>query len=113
MEMIKGFAGESTFLKKESFEMLFKKRFPLDKMPLNMNPKEDNAGIFWVYFKNGRLGHTGGDLGVTTFMVFYPDTKTGFILLSNNEVDNLEDSEPIQKQLQAILSAMKEFETNN
>jgi CubicO group peptidase (beta-lactamase class C family) len=112
-EMIKGFSGESTFLKKESYDMLFKKQFPLDKMPLNMNPKEDNAGIFWVYFKNGRLGHTGGDLGVTTFMVFYPDTKTGFILLSNNEIENLDDSVPIQKQLQSILSAMKEFETSN
>ena len=113
MEMIKGFAGESTFLKKESFDMLFKKQFDVAKLPANMNEKEDNSGIFWVYFKNGRLGHTGGDLGVTTFMAFYPDTKTGFILLSNNEVDNLEDSVPIQKQLQTILSAMKEFESNN
>ncbi len=113
MEMIKGFAGESTFLKKESFDMLFKKQFNIEKMPLNMNPKEDNMGIFWVYFKNGRLGHTGGDLGVTTFMAFYPETKTGFIFLSNSEVENLDDSVPIQKQLQSILSAMKEFESKN
>jgi CubicO group peptidase (beta-lactamase class C family) len=112
MEMIKGFSGESTFLTKSSFDELFKKQFAADKMPANMSPKEVNSGIFWVYFKNGRLGHTGGDLGVTTFMVFYPDKKTGFIFLTNSEVENLEDSVPIQKQMQAILSAMKEFEMN-
>jgi CubicO group peptidase (beta-lactamase class C family) len=112
MEMIKGYSGESTFLSKASFAELFKKQFEVGKMPLTMSPKEVNSGIFWVYFKNGRLGHTGGDFGVTTFMVFNPDKKTGFIFLTNSEVENLEDSVPIQKQMQGILSAMKEFEIN-
>jgi CubicO group peptidase (beta-lactamase class C family) len=113
MEMIKGYSGESTFLSKASFSELFKKQFEDGKMPLNTNPKEPNSGIFWIHFKNGRLGHTGGDFGVTTYMVFNPETKTGFIFLSNSEVENLEDSVPIQTQMKGIFGAIKEFEAKN
>ena len=113
VEMIKGFSGESTFLKKESFDMLFKKQFEVGKIPTNLNEKEDNAGVFWVYFKNGRIGHTGGDLGVTTLMAFYPDTKTGFIFLSNSELENLDNEDPLEAQLQKILDYVKEFEKAN
>lgn len=113
LEMLKGYSGTSSFLKKESFDLMFKKAFPSDKLPANMEPKEVNAGVFWVYFKNGRLGHTGGDLGVTTFMVFYPETKTGFIFLSNTEVENSDQNKTIATQLNEMLSAIKEFEGNN
>jgi CubicO group peptidase (beta-lactamase class C family) len=113
IEMIKGYSGESTFLTKASFSELFKKQFDIAKMPLTTNPKEPNSGIFWAHFKNGRLGHTGGDFGVTTYMVFNPETKTGFIFLANSEVENLEDSIPIQTQMQKIFGAIKEFEANN
>jgi CubicO group peptidase (beta-lactamase class C family) len=113
MEMIKGYAGESTFLTKESFTLLFQKQFASDKMPTNMNVKEDNSGVFWVYFKNGRLGHTGGDFGVTTIMAFYPATKTGFIFMTNSEMENLEDNVPIRTQQQNIVNAIKEFEGKN
>jgi CubicO group peptidase (beta-lactamase class C family) len=113
MEMIKGYSGESTFLTKASFAELFKKQFAADKLPLNMDKKEENVGIFWSYFKNGRLGHTGGNLGVTTIMAFYPDKKTGFIFLANSEMDNLEDNVPIRTQQQSIINAIKEFEASN
>jgi CubicO group peptidase (beta-lactamase class C family) len=113
MEMIKGYAGESTFLKKESFELLFKKQFEAGKIPANLNEKEENAGAFWVYFKNGRLGHTGGDFGVTTIMAFFPETKTGFIFLSNTETEYIDDNEPVRTQMNAIFSAIKSFESNN
>jgi CubicO group peptidase (beta-lactamase class C family) len=113
IEMIRGYSGESTFLKKESFEMLFKKQFEVGKMPTNLNEKEENAGVFWVYFKNGRLGHTGGDFGVTTIMAFYPETKTGFIFLSNSETANLDDNVPIVTQMKTVFDNIKAFETNN
>jgi CubicO group peptidase (beta-lactamase class C family) len=113
VEMMKGFSGESTFLTKASFAELFKKQYAADALPLNMDKKEVNSGIFWVYFKNGRLGHTGGDLGVTTIMAFYPEKKTGFIFLSNSETDNLEDNVPIRTEQKSILEAIKEFETKN
>jgi CubicO group peptidase (beta-lactamase class C family) len=113
MEKIKGFSGESTFLKKESFDMLFKKQFEVGKTPTNLNEKEENAGIFWVYFKNGRLGHTGGDFGLSTIMAFYPDTKTGFIFLTNTESEYIDDNAAIRTQMNTIFENIKSFESNN
>ncbi|AYQ33280.1 serine hydrolase [Runella sp. SP2] len=113
VEMMKGLSGESTFLKKESFDVLFKKQFEVGKMPAQFDGKEDNSGIFWFYFKNGRLGHTGGDFGVTTIMAFYPDTKTGFIFLTNTETELIDNADPIKKQLNVITSNIKEFESHN
>ncbi|MDZ7877058.1 MAG: serine hydrolase [Saprospiraceae bacterium] len=115
IEMIKGFSGESTFLKKSSFDLMFQKSYLEGKKPTNMDEKEDNYGVFWVYFKNGRIGHTGGDLGVTTLMAFYPESKTRFIFLSNSEVEQLEGANQVKTvgDFQDVISAIKEFETNN
>ncbi len=112
IEMIKGFSGTSTFLKKESFELLFKKQFEIGKIPANLNEKEENAGAFWVYFKNGRLGHTGGDFGVSTIMAFYPTTKTGFIFMTNTETDNLDDNVAIRTQMNTIFNNVKSLESH-
>jgi CubicO group peptidase (beta-lactamase class C family) len=112
-EMMKGFAGESTFLKKESYDMMFKKQFDTAKLPTGMSDKEDNSGIFWVYFKNGRLGHTGGDLGVTTVMGFFPDKQIGYLFMCNNEYENLPDNTEFNKSFQGVINTIKEFETNN
>ncbi len=112
VEMMKGYSGESTFLTKASFAELFKKQYVTDALPLNMDKKEVNSGIFWVYFKNGRLGHTGGDFGVTTIMAFYPEKKTGFIFMTNSETDNLEDNVPIRTEQKSIIDAIKAFEEN-
>jgi hypothetical protein len=48
-----------------------------------------HQGLIWYgssvpgYF---RMGHTGGDYGVTTQMFFRPDTKVGVISLTNSSM---------------------------
>jgi CubicO group peptidase (beta-lactamase class C family) len=113
LEMMAGYYGKGTILSKESYKTLFEKQFDQTKLPTNLNPKELNSGHFWVYFKNGKLGHTGSDLGVTTFMAFDPNTKKGFIFLSNSEMADLEDNVKIIGQFQQINTALKEFQKTN
>jgi CubicO group peptidase (beta-lactamase class C family) len=113
VEMIKGFSGESTFMKKESFETMFKKQATIPPPTTDKVAKEDAVGTFWVYFKNGRIGHTGGDLGVTTLMAFYPDSKKGFIFMANSEYENLPNTDAINAQFQKIVTDIKSFEENN
>jgi CubicO group peptidase (beta-lactamase class C family) len=113
MEMIKGYSGESTFLKKESFDMMFQKQVQIPAAESGKAAKEEAVGTFWVYFQNGRIGHTGGDLGVTTIMAFYPDKKTGFIFMSNSEYENLPNTDAINAQFQKIVTDIKSFEGNN
>jgi CubicO group peptidase (beta-lactamase class C family) len=45
------------------------------------------AFYYWNHSTGTRLGHSGGDLGVTTEMWFRPGDRTGVIMLSNGEPD--------------------------
>jgi hypothetical protein len=41
---------------------------------MDVDPKEPNTGIFWMFRKNGEIGHTGSDPGVTVIFFFNPET---------------------------------------
>ena len=110
VEMMKGFSGTSTFLKADSWKLLFDKK--LSPLPTNMKDKEDNYGTFWVWFKSGRLGHTGGNPGVFTFFAFYPDKKTGFYFSGNVDLEEGDDAYTLSESQQKIITAIKEFEAN-
>ena len=46
-----------------------------------------------AYFKSGSIGHTGSDLGVSTFMIFDTKENKGKIFMSNKDLtqDNVEE----------------------
>ena len=67
--------------------------------PLHLDAREPNQGLFWAYRRNGTVGHTGGDAGLSTFMFFDPATGIGKIFITNTEVHNSPRS---QGQFQAI-----------
>ena len=46
------------------------------------------TGIFWVV-GNKRIGHTGGDPGVTTVAYFKPGTNVGIIIFSNTSDEDI------------------------
>lgn len=114
IELMAGFDGNSSnkILTNASYKQFFAKQFDNNKLPLNFNPKENNAGIFWVYFTNGRMGHTGGDLGVFTIMAFDPNNKTAFYIMSNTDVDNIDDNVSLVNQIQEMISKIKLLESN-
>jgi CubicO group peptidase (beta-lactamase class C family) len=45
--------------------------------------KEVGAGLTWHLYEGGVLGHTGGDPGVSTRMMFHPTRGRGVVLLTN------------------------------
>jgi CubicO group peptidase (beta-lactamase class C family) len=108
LEMMRGFQGKSAFMSAESFKAMFDKK--LTPLPANMNPKEDNYGVFWVWFKNGRLGHTGGDFGLLSILAFTPGQNTGFLLLCNAEAENSDESEKVAAIVNDITKSIKAFE---
>jgi CubicO group peptidase (beta-lactamase class C family) len=109
-EMMKAQAGESDFLlTKASYQVLFDKK--LTPRPPGMPEKEDNYGVFWVWSTSGRIGHTGGDIGSTTFLGFDPNTRTGSILLINSNVVEVDEEDGISAaHLAEIVRAYKSFE---
>ena len=109
-EMIKGYNGNSTLLNPESYNLLFKKQFLDEKLPKNYDPKEPNSGLFWRIKKNGQIGHTGSDLGITTFLFFDPKTNIGRIFMTNIEFDNPETGEINEKLVTQFIEIWKILE---
>lgn len=111
LEMMKGKAGQSTLLlKKESYNVLFEKKFEKNSKPTGMSEKEDNYGVFWVWSKSGRLGHSGGDIGSVSLFGMDSINKTGSILLLNSNVEDIEDGGASAEILAEIVSAYRSFE---
>ncbi len=107
--MVKGYANNSTLLKKESFEKLFKKQFSDADMPLNMDTKEPNRAVFWAYNKKGKIMHTGSDIGVTAFISFEPDTKIGRVILINADLQGEENFTAVEN-FKKIIGEIENFE---
>ena len=106
-EMIKAEEEKSSLLlSKESYKLLFDKK--LETRPKGMPEEEENYGVFWLWSKKGRIGHTGGDIGTTAFFGFDPKTNSGSIVLINSNIE--ESGELSIEILQELARAYKAFE---
>ncbi len=89
-ELMKGYDGEGTLLKKESYAALFKPQLTAKNFVKRneKNPYSDtyNTGIFMGFSVSGNIGHTGSDPGVSTIMFFNPQTKIGRLLIVNTNI---------------------------
>lgn len=74
-------------------------QFDARRPPQHLDPAEPNQGLFWAYRRNGTVGHTGGDTGLSSFLFFNPATGLGTIFLTNTEMHDAPRSLP---QFQAI-----------
>lgn len=108
LEMMKAKQGQSELLlSSKGYETLFKKL--LDTIPEGMVEKEDNYGVFFVWSTSGRIGHSGGDIGVLALFGFNPEKQTGSILLVNTEVEE-NVNENISESISRIVQAYRSFE---
>jgi CubicO group peptidase (beta-lactamase class C family) len=69
-------------------DSLLRPQFSATRPPLHLDPAEPNQGLFWAHRRNGTIGHTGGDSGLTSFLFFDPVTRVGKIFLTNTELQN-------------------------
>ena len=108
MAMVKGFHGGAGILSKAGFTLLFDPQFAPDALPAGSPAGEPNSGVFWRIRKNGQVGHTGSDPGVTAFMFIDPASGTGRILMTNTEFSD-EDPRVVQqfREVWATLSELR------
>lgn len=110
MAMVKGFHGGAGILSKAGFTLLFDPQFAPDALPAGSPAGEPNSGVFWRIRKNGQVGHTGSDPGVTAFMFIDPASGTGRILMTNTEFSgaNGDDDPRVVQQFREVWTALGE-----
>lgn len=77
-EMMKGYQGEPSILKPESYQVMMKNQIPQLDSP---------TGIIWDLDNTCCIGHGGNDFGVSTLMFFNPSNGIGKILFSNISIE--------------------------
>jgi CubicO group peptidase (beta-lactamase class C family) len=84
-----GVLDGTRILAKEHVDEMLSPNTPAD-VPLFLGDNElDFQGIFWHGIM-GVVGHTGGDPGVATAMLFQPDEEVGVVLLMNSDLTDME-----------------------
>ncbi|MCC2971337.1 serine hydrolase [Massilia sp. IC2-476] len=102
--MVQGYKGGENVLSKAGFTLLFDPQFAPDALPEGSPAGEPNSGVFWRIRRNGQVGHTGSDPGVTAFMFIDPASGTGRILMTNTEFssDGEEDDPRVVQQFRGV-----------
>lgn len=78
-------------LKKKSVAEMAKPQFTEENKPDNVDLTKENHGLFWFIKDNGtKIGHTGADPGVRTYMLYDPFEEVGVILFMNTELKEAE-----------------------
>jgi CubicO group peptidase (beta-lactamase class C family) len=67
-------------------DSLLRPQFAASHPPQHLDPAEPNQGLFWAIRRNGTVGHTGGDAGLSSFLFFDPKTRVGKIFITNTEL---------------------------
>lgn len=108
MAMVQGYKGGENVLSKAGFTLLFDPQFAPDALPADSPAGEPNGGVFWRIRRNGQVGHTGSDPGVTAFMFIDPASGTGRLLLTNTEFsgDGEEDDPQVVAQFREVWQAL-------
>ena len=95
--MIRGFNGNSQLLSSGSFQLMMN---PSDAS----NPK---GGVFWE-LNDEKVGHNGGNYGVTCFMSFDKNTGIGKVFMTNIS-SYLDDS--LLKEMIGVWRKLAEYES--
>lgn len=99
MELIKGFSGHGTILSNASFHEMMKVQH--EQKEGKFKGRKD--GIFWEFGKNGLMGHSGGDTGVSAFMYFDPKTLLGFTFMTNTMPSESDGASVQSKKIWSVL----------
>ncbi len=67
-------------------DSLVRPQFSNTHPPQHRDPSEPNQGLFWAHRRDGTIGHTGGDAGLSSFLFFDPVTRIGKIFVTNTEL---------------------------
>jgi CubicO group peptidase (beta-lactamase class C family) len=110
-ELIKGYCGEGTILKKESYEELFTEQLKEQNFESRNSSNPYNGdyspAIFIGHSALGYIGHSGGDAGVGTWMYFDKEKKTGRYIVINTDMGN--DERAKELEYYAIWDKMNEY----
>jgi len=110
-ELIQGYLGEGTLLKKESYDQFFEEQLDEnnfgERNADNPYNEDYSPALFIGHSALGYVGHSGGDAGIATWMFFDKEKKTGRYIVINCDMGN--DNRARELEYYAIWDKMNDY----
>lgn len=108
-ELMKGYTGKGTLLKKESYNEFFRPQLkPENFIDRDTTEFGDyNIGLIMSFGPTGNFGHFGGDPGLFSVIYFDKEKKTGKYYITNTDADG-KDSGRYHSQIVKLLDEYTE-----
>lgn len=111
IEIIRSYRGESeAVLKSDSFREMLTPQYSPENKIIGLPDREPNQGIFFTFRRDGSIGHTGSDYGVSAFVFFDPKTNIGKIFLTNIDI---QENPKLATQFAQIWRTLDELKTES
>jgi CubicO group peptidase (beta-lactamase class C family) len=94
-----------TVISKSAASQWIAPRFSPQWQPSGTPSSDANHGLFVVHRKNGYIGHTGSDPGVSSFLFVDPIRRRGYLMLTNIDV---QESKQLAESFVALWKALTE-----
>lgn len=90
--------------------LMLSPQFPNSAMPLGVDPREPNQGLFWQFRRTGGIGHSGSDPGVTAFLLIDSKTGTGRLFMTNVDFGEGKTAERYAAAFTAVWGALAQYQ---
>lgn len=103
--------GDSRLMSQSAARLMLSPQFTADAMPKDVEAREPNQGLFWQFRRNGGVGHSGSDPGVTAFVLIDPKRGTGRLFMTNVDFGEGKTSERYAAAFSTLWSALAQYES--
>jgi CubicO group peptidase (beta-lactamase class C family) len=97
-------------MSKASVQQMLTPQFSAASMPRDLDPKEPNQGLFWQFRRSGGIGHSGGDPGVTGFVLLDSKAGTGRLFMTNVDFGEGKEATIFVAQFNEVWRALATYE---
>jgi CubicO group peptidase (beta-lactamase class C family) len=103
--ILRAHAGQPSPLTNEAVRLMLTPQFTAAKIPKGLPENQPNQGLFWQVRRNGSIGHSGGDPGLSAFLALDVATHRGRLFIANGD---LEERPAARQAFQAIWELLAE-----
>jgi CubicO group peptidase (beta-lactamase class C family) len=85
--ILRAHAGKASPLSGDAVRLMLTPQWRAEALPKGVPQNEPNQGLFWQFRRNGGVGHSGGDPGLSAFLALDLATQRARIFLTNGDLE--------------------------
>lgn len=107
--VLRAHRGLPSPLDSTAVRLMLTPQFTAASRPRDLSERETNLGLFWSFRRQG-IGHSGGDLGVTAFILVDPAAGVGRLFMTNIDISEGPEAAALTERFTRIWTQLATFQ---